>query len=90
MSESITHDQWLAELERVRCPPDDTDTGGLTTAEIAMQIGRSTRWVREAIHIGILAGQWELVGRKRIAAIDGRVCHSAVYRPIKAKGHAIE
>lgn len=77
----IRMDEWLSELTRLSA--ESTDAGGFTTTEIADRLGRCHLWVRRAIRRALDAGAWEMAGRKRGTAIDGRPTYSPVYRPVQ-------
>ena len=76
MSERITVEEWLAELERItRNEPE-----GMTVAEIADATGIAARKLRDRIRVGIKSGACRCVGRKSVTSIDGRVMPSPAYQ----------
>ena len=79
--EPLTREEWLSELESISAQAANAD--GLTTADICERTGRCSLWVRKAIGRAIKAGLWEMAGRKRGSAIDGRPTYAPAYRPVK-------
>lgn len=75
---TITVDEWLKELERLGREAKD-DGGALTVFEIETQMGRSDKWIRRRLKIGIADGCIEVI-RKTIRSIDGRMVSVAAYR----------
>jgi len=72
----ITHDEWLAELER--CGAFSGDEGA-TVTEIAASTGRSDKWVRNRLRTGLADGSVAM-GRAPRERLDGLTARVPVYR----------
>lgn len=80
-SSGITVDAWLTELSSLT----KQNAEGWTTDEMALQLGRSTAWVRRMVAKSIASGGMVCAGRRSITRIDGGSAATPVYRVV-AKG----
>lgn len=78
MTETITHEEWIAELQAL-APAAGAE--GLTSAEIAGQMGCSLRVARERLKRAVELRLWECAGRRAAVALDGKGTMVPVYRP---------
>ena len=79
MSEQITQDEWLAELERLGTSDGDE---GRTVEEIGEALGHSGRWVRKRLKAGLKAGTIAR-GHGQRERLDGIMTTVPVYRAVK-------
>jgi len=83
MSDTISREAWLAELDQLAAAHADPD--GMTVTEMVTESGRGRTWVLAVLRRAITCGAWECTGSKRVAAIDGSLRPAPCYRP-KAGG----
>jgi len=67
---TITHDEWLAEIERIMRPAGAKAEDGLTLQELAQNSGRSTRWWLARMKAEPLRGR-VVARRVPVMRIDG-------------------
>ena len=80
----ITHEELLAEIERIESGNQD----GATVTELAEQTGRSRDVILSRLKLAAKEGRL-IVGRKVIRSIDGRPAWAPCYKIVKrqtAKG----
>lgn len=58
---------------------------GVSVAEIMERSGRGSSSVRDWLRAEVLAGRWEMAGRRRAKTADGRVAWTPVYRPVNKR-----
>ena len=82
MSEGISQDEWLSELERALAQ-SDAPAEGMTVRELMIAMGyRDTKVVCKKVRLAIECGAWECAGTRPVARIDGGLSRVAVYRPV--------
>lgn len=83
----ITTDEWLANLEELRCAIGESDEG-LTAVEMSELVGHSGHWVRKMLRRAQQAGRLK-VGKKLMTYLDGRsamiTCYAITPSPPKPK-----
>lgn len=84
MSERITTDEWLAELEKLSNAAPVNANGYMTTQEITKATKHSQTWVLARLKELIQQGLVE-VSTRRTLTITGRPCNTPVYRLKKGK-----
>jgi hypothetical protein len=83
---AITHEELLAEIERIEGGQQD----GATVTELVEQTGRSREVILGKLKIAAREGRL-VVGRKSVRSIDGRPLWAPCYKVVKrqpAKGTA--
>ena len=79
MSQKITLDQWLAELESDASTPD-----GISAQELADKLGHGIDWTHKFIRLAIGSGRIRFSGRRKSQAIDGKISWTPVYQLTKS------
>lgn len=79
MTATITHEEWLAELERIaQQAPSSAD--GMTAAELVESSGKTWKAINNYLHKAIAAGEWECIKVRR-TNIVGSAQSVPAYRP---------
>ena len=76
----ITHEELLAEIERI----DSGRNDGATVTELVAETGRSRLMILNRLKAAASEGRL-VVGRKRIVSIDGRPMTAPCYKVVRKK-----
>jgi len=79
---TITTDEWLAELDRLKGLANVT--AGFTKNELAKRHGRSKAWANDRITAGIAAGVIQRIGVRRVEGSFG-LRNIPVYDEVKKR-----
>jgi DNA-binding IclR family transcriptional regulator len=84
MAESITLDEVLAELSRLKADAEE-GPAGFTGRELANRLGLSANTAQARLRDLVYAGKVEFVGKRAEIGIAGVRCRIPVYRLRKAQ-----